>query len=136
MNGANHRMDGVSTFPFPIFGADWLEAIEFVQGLPSRGDTVIGNDVWIGYQAAIAPGVRVGDGAIVASRSVVTKDVRPYAIVGGNPAVEIRRRYDDARIETLLRIAWWNWPIDRITTSIPVLMTGDPDALAEIAAER
>jgi virginiamycin A acetyltransferase len=122
MNGANHRMDGTSAFPFPIFGGDWAAARDLLADLPNRGDTVVGNDVWIGYEALIAPGVRIGDGAIVAARSVVTKDVRPYAVVGGNPAVEIRRRFSDEAIDALLRAAWWNWPIDEITARVRSLM--------------
>lgn len=130
MNGANHRTSGVSTFPFPIFGAAWAESTPLLSDLPNRGDTVVGNDVWIGYGATIAPGVRIGDGAIVAAQSVVTKDVRPYAVVGGNPAVEIRRRFNDGDVERLLEIAWWNWPIEKITECVPVLMAGDVAALA------
>jgi virginiamycin A acetyltransferase len=135
MNGANHRIDGVSTFPFPIFGADWAASFNLLTGLPNRGDTVVGNDVWIGYEALIAPGVSIGDGAIVATRSVVTKSVRPYAIVAGNPAVEIRRRFSDTEIEALLDIAWWNWPIEKITEHVSSLMSGDVAALQAISAE-
>jgi virginiamycin A acetyltransferase len=129
MNGGNHRLDGISTFPFPIFGGAWSESLDLLADLPNRGDTVVGNDVWLGYEALIAPGVRIGDGAIVASRSVVTKDVRPYAIVAGNPAVEVRRRFNDLEVETLLRIAWWDWPIERVTRHTRVLMAGDVAAL-------
>ncbi len=85
MNGANHRVDGVSTFPFPIFGASWSASLDLLASLPNRGDTVVSNDVWIGYEAVVAPGISIGDGAIVAARSVVTKNVRPHAVVGGNP---------------------------------------------------
>jgi virginiamycin A acetyltransferase len=134
MGGANHRMDGVSAFPFPIFGGAWLTAVDLLGGLPNRGDTVVGNDVWIGYDAVIAPGVRIGDGAIVASRSVVTKAVRPYAIVAGNPAVERRRRYSDDDIEKLLEIAWWDWPIEAITAEIRTLMAGSVDDV--VAADK
>jgi len=125
MNGANHRTDGISTFPFPIFGASWGESDDLLRDLPSRGDTVVGNDVWIGYDALITPGTQIGDGAIIAARSVVSKNVRPYAIVAGNPAVEIRRRFTDAEIEILLQIAWWEWPIERISKHIRLLMAGD-----------
>jgi virginiamycin A acetyltransferase len=134
MNGANHRIDGVSTFPFPIFGECWGRSFDLLQGLPNRGDTVVGHDVWIGYEALIAPGISIGDGAIIATRSVVTKNVRPYAIVAGNPAVEIRRRFDDTEIEALLEIAWWNWPIEKITENIAALMTGDVATLKSISA--
>lgn len=134
MNGANHRMDGISTFPFPIFGESWSGSRDLLNGLPNRGDTIVGNDVWIGYDALVAPGVKIGDGAIIATRSVVTKDVRPYAIVAGNPAAEIRRRFSDADVETLLRIAWWNWPIEMVTKHIRILMAGDVAALEHAAA--
>jgi len=130
MNGANHRIDGVSTFPFPIFGAEWAGSFDLLRDLPNRGDTIVGNDVWIGYEALVAPGVSIGDGAIVATRSVVTKDVRPYGIVAGNPAVEVRRRFSDSEIETLLEIAWWNWPIERVTKHVSLLMSGDVATLA------
>jgi virginiamycin A acetyltransferase len=134
MNGSNHRMDGISTFPFPIFGAAWAESMDLLKDLPNRGDTVVGNDVWIGYDALIAPGIQIGHGAIIAARSVVTKDVRPYAIVAGNPAVEIRRRFSDIDIESLLQIAWWNWPIEMITKHIRTLMAGDIEALRRALA--
>ena len=133
MNGANHRTSGISTFPFPVFGGTWAASFDLLTGLPNRGDTVVGHDVWIGYEALVAPGVTIGDGAIVGTRSVVTKDVRPYAIVAGNPAVEIRRRFSDADVDTLLRVAWWNWPIERITTNVALLMAGDVAALRTLA---
>ena len=96
MNGANHRMDGPSTFPFPIMGASWAEHFDLITGLPGRGDTVIGNDVWFGYRATVMPGVRIGHGAIVASGAVVVDDVPDYGIVGGNPAELIRSRFSEA----------------------------------------
>jgi len=133
MNGANHRVDGVSTFPFPIFGAAWSASVDLLRSLPNRGDTVVGNDVWIGYEAVVAPGVSIGDGAIVGARSVVTKNVRPYAVVGGNPAAELRRRFPDADVATLLAVAWWNWPIERITENVAILMSGDAEAIKSVA---
>jgi virginiamycin A acetyltransferase len=135
MNGANHRMDGISTFPFPIFGGGWGKDSDLLSDLPNRGNTVVGNDVWIGYEALIAPGVRIGDGAIVGSRSVVTKDVRPYAIVAGNPAVEVRRRFSDDDVERLLRIRWWDWPIERISEHVRLLMAGDVAELLRVVGE-
>ncbi|MDO5653700.1 MAG: CatB-related O-acetyltransferase, partial [Brachymonas sp.] len=93
MNGANHKMSGISTYPFQIFGQGWEKAMPQAGELPYKGDTVIGNDVWIGYESLIMPGVKIGDGAIVASRSVVTSDIAPYTIAGGNPAREIKRRF-------------------------------------------
>ncbi len=137
MNGANHRMDGITTFPFPIFGGAWAAGMDVLVDLPNRGDTVVGNDVWVGYETVVTSGVTIGDGAIVASRSVVTKDVRPYAIVGGNPATEIRRRFDDPTIERLVALAWWNWDVERVTRHARLLMTGDLDSLERaLAADR
>lgn len=135
MNGANHRLDGVSTFPFPIFGGAWAASMHLLRDLPSRGDTVVGHDVWIGYEALVAPGVTIGSGAVIAARSVVTKDVRPYAVAGGNPAVEVRRRFDDADVETLLRIAWWDWSAERVSECVAILMAGDVAALGARADE-
>lgn len=134
MNGANHRLDGISTYPFQIFGGGWEQVMPKPGELPFKGDTVIGNDVWIGYDALIMPGVCIGDGAIIAARSVVTHDVAPYTLVGGNPARPIRRRFADADIDTLLRIAWWDWPVERITRLLPSIVAGDVAALARMAA--
>ncbi|MCL4154661.1 UNVERIFIED_CONTAM: hypothetical protein GTU68_009975, partial [Idotea baltica] len=114
MNGANHLTGAISTYPFSIFGEDWSSAMEGKQ-FPNKGNTEIGNDVWIGYDATIMPGVKIGDGAIIASKSVVSKNVDPYTIVGGNPAKVIRKRFDDTKIKKLLAMAWWNWPIEKIT---------------------
>lgn len=110
MNGSNHRMDGPSTFPFPTLGGSWSDHFDLLTGLPNRGDTVIGNDVWIGYEAVIMPGVRIGHGAIISSRSVVVSDVPDYGIVGGNPARLIRTRYEEEDVARLLAVAWWDWP--------------------------
>lgn len=120
MNGANHLSEAVSTYPFAIFGGDWSDAMEG-KAYPTKGDTTIGNDVWIGYGATIMPGVRIGDGAIIATKSVVTKDVAPYAIVGGNPANEIRKRFSEEAIKELLEIRWWDWPIEKITENVQLL---------------
>lgn len=128
MNGANHLTDSISTYPFAIFGNGWEHAMEG-KSYPSKGDTVIGNDVWIGYKATIMAGVTIGDGAIIASRSVVTKDVAPYAVVGGNPAKEIKKRLDPESIEKLLKIQWWNWDIERITKNVEHLTTNQLDLL-------
>nr|WP_329255978.1 CatB-related O-acetyltransferase [Actinoallomurus sp. NBC_01490] len=103
--------------------------------MPSRGDTVVGNDVWFGYRATIMPGVRIGDGAIVAAGAVVTADVPPYTIVGGNPARPIRRRFDDADIDRLLRAAWWDWPAGLVTEHARTIMAGSPADIERIAAE-
>jgi virginiamycin A acetyltransferase len=115
MNGANHKLLGISTYPFQIFGNGWEKVMPEPGDLPYKGDTVIGNDVWIGYEALIMPGVKIGNGAIVAARSVVTADVPAYTIIGGNPARPVRTRFAPdvaARLETL---AWWDWPIEKIT---------------------
>ena len=114
MNGANHLSEAITSYPFAIFGKDWSNAMEGKQ-YPTKGNTTIGNDVWIGYGATIMPGVTIGDGAIIGSKSVVTKDVEPYAIVGGNPAKVIRKRFSDVEIEELLAMRWWDWPIEKIT---------------------
>ena len=136
LSSANHPMLGSTAFPFFIFGGEWLErTADLLPRIPSRGDTVIGNDVWIGRDAIIMPGVTVGDGAIVGAGAVVTSDVPPYATVGGNPARLIRRRYSDHDIDRLLRIAWWDWPIEMITEHIRTIWAGTPAEL-ELAATR
>lgn len=134
MNGANHRMNGPSTFPFPIMGGAWGEHFDLLTDLPEAGDTVVGNDVWLGRDVLIMPGTIIGDGCIVASGSVVSGSVPPYTIVGGNPAQPIRRRFDDRQIEVLLRVKWWDWPLERITRHIRLLMDGNVDALADLGA--
>lgn len=108
MNGANHKLSGFSTYPFEIFGQGWDRVTPQPDEYPFKGDTVIGNDVWIGYEAVVMPGVNIGDGAVIAAKSVVTKDVQPYTIVGGNPARIVRQRFSDAIVQALLEIAWWN----------------------------
>ncbi|MEM9090936.1 MAG: Vat family streptogramin A O-acetyltransferase [Cyanobacteria bacterium P01_F01_bin.53] len=129
MNGANHKLDGFSTYPFYIFGNGWETVAPKDDELPYKGDTVIGNDVWIGYEATIMPGVTIGDGAVIAAKSVVVSDVEPYTIVGGNPAKTIRQRFDDEVVHALLSLAWWNWPIEKITRNLPLITTADISAL-------
>lgn len=133
MNGGNHAQTGLSTYPFFAFGGDWAGRFAGETDFPMKGDTVIGNDVWIGTKAVILPGVTIGDGAIVGAHSVVTRDVPPYTIVAGNPATAIRTRFDDATIAALLELSWWAWPIERITQAIPALGTGDVAALRALA---
>lgn len=128
MNGANHLSDAVTAYPFAIFGNGWEHAMDG-KTYPAKGDTIIGNDVWIGYKASIMPGVTIGDGAIVASYSVITKYVLPYSVVGGNPAKEIKKRFTEKAIEKLLNMQWWNWPIEQITESIQQLTGNDIDTL-------
>lgn len=119
--GGEHRTDWVTTFPFPAL---WKEQAGHIQGHPkTRGDVIIGNDVWIGAEAVIMSGVRIGDGAVVGARAVVTRDVPPYAIVAGNPAVLIRLRFAEQVIERLREIAWWNWSDERITRLMPLLLS-------------
>lgn len=123
MNGANHLSSAASAYPFGIFGGDWSHAMDG-KSYPSKGNTIIGNDVWIGYRASILPGITIGDGAIIGSYAVVTDDVPPYTIVGGNKAVLIRKRFDEPSIAKLLELAWWDWPIEKITQYVSYL-TGD-----------
>ncbi len=125
-----------STYPFTMFGGRWAEqTLDIVTAIPSRCDTVVGNDVWLGYGAMVMPGVRIADGAVVAAGTVVTADVPPYTIVGGNPARPIRQRFDDAGIERLLRAAWWDWPADLVTEHARTIMAGTPADIARIARE-
>jgi virginiamycin A acetyltransferase len=133
MNGANHKMSGISTYPFQIFGNGWEKVMPKPGDLPYKGDTVIGNDVWIGYEALIMPGVKIGDGAIVSSRSVVVSDVPAYTIVGGNPAKPIKQRFAANVVTRLESLAWWDWPIETIAQHLDVIVSGDVDALSRVA---
>ena len=129
MNGANHKLDGFSTYPFYIFGNGWQRVSPQAGELSYKGDTVIGNDVWIGYKATFMPGITVGDGAIIAAESVVVSDVPAYTIVGGNPARRIRQRFDDDAVRLLLDVAWWNWDIEKITRNLEYIVSADIAAL-------
>lgn len=129
MNGANHRIAGFSSYPFYIFGQGWETAAPQPGDLPYKGDTVIGHDVWLGYESVVMPGVKIGHGAIVAACSVVTKDVPPYAVVGGNPAKIIRHRFPDDVVARLLQIAWWDWPVEKITRNLKAIVGADIAAL-------
>lgn len=129
MNGANHKISGVSTYPFSLFGNGWEKVMPGKGDLPYKGDTVIGNDVWIGYEALIMPGVKIGNGAIIGARAVVTGDVPSYAIVGGNPAKVIKMRFNDREIERLLKIKWWDWKIEKVTENLKQITSGDIKAL-------
>ena len=120
-------MSVFSTYPFAVFGAPWTEAYE--PEWPNKGDTVVGNDVWFGHESIIMPAVTIGDGAIIGTRAVVTKDVPPYTIVAGNPARIIKARFDEETIKKLLQIAWWDWPIDRITKNLQAIVSADIDKL-------
>ena len=130
MNGANHLMTGFSTYPFDIFGQGWEK--DFDQNAyvaAGRGDTVVGNDVWIGREARIMPGVTIGDGAVIGAHSVVASDIPAYAIAVGNPARVVRRRFDDATVAALLDIAWWNWPAEKIARNLGAIRGADLDML-------
>ncbi len=120
MNGANHQMNSVSTFPFYIFEG-WEQNVPPISQMPMKGDTVIGNDVWIGQNSIILPGVHINDGAIIGMNSVVGSDVPAYTIVAGNPAKKIRKRFDDELIQILLKLQWWNMSIEKINSLIPIL---------------
>lgn len=124
MNGANHQMNAASTYPFYIFEG-WDQKAPPLSELPLKGDTVIGNDVWIGQNATILPGVHIGDGAIIGMDSVVAKDIAPYSVAVGNPAKEIRKRFDDELIQLMLKLKWWDMEIDEINKLIPVLTDGN-----------
>lgn len=127
---ANHTQRSLSTYPFPIFFEEWgLDIQNITNAWDNKGDIVIGNDVWIGYETVIMSGVTIGDGAIIASRAVVTKDVPPYTIVGGIPAKTIRKRFPDDDIAALQKMKWWDWPLDQIKAHIPEIQTGKIDEL-------
>ena len=130
MNGGTHAMSGFSTFPFNIFGHGWEEGFDPATWTAElKGDTTIGPDVWIGDSATIMPGVTIGAGAIIAAGSVVTHDVPPYTMVGGNPAKGIRQRFSDEVVDQLLTIAWWDWPADKITRNLNAIRGADLTAL-------
>lgn len=131
MDGGNHRMDG-STYPFNIFGNGWERHTPSLDQLPIKGDTVVGNDVWIGRRVTIMPGVRIGDGAIISAEAVVVKDVDPYTVVGGNPAREIKQRYPKEIIQELLEIKWWDCDIDLISQYLGAIVSGDMVTLRKI----
>jgi virginiamycin A acetyltransferase len=132
MNGANHKLASFSTYPFPIFFEEWESCQVASEAWDNKGDIVIGNDVWLGFEALVLAGVNIGDGAIIASRSVVNKDVPPFSIVGGIPARVIRKRFDDQVIDLLQNIQWWNWGIQKIRKNIPALCSGDISLLNKI----
>lgn len=133
---ANHNLNSLASYPFGIANKYWDLPLEYcapdvIANLSGKGPTIVGNDVWFGYQSLVMPGVKIGDGAVIGTRSVVTKDVEPYTIVGGAPARVIRKRYDDATIEKLLELKWWDMPDDDVKRLIPDLIKGDIDAVVE-----
>lgn len=129
MNGANHQIGGFSTYPFYIFGNGWEAATPLPSDFPHKGDTVIGNDVWLGYDVLVMPGVQIGDGAIVAARSVVVSDVPAYSVVGGNPAKVLKTRFPHEVVRELLAIKWWDWPVEKITRNLRAIVGADIAAL-------
>ena len=129
-NSANHALGSLSTYPFPIFFEEWGLPVEDIPAAwDNKGDIVVGNDIWIGYEAVILAGVTIGDGAIIGARAVVTRDVPPYTIVGGVPAKPIRKRFDEDTITRLLELRWWDWPEERIRENIPAIQAGRLDQL-------
>lgn len=132
MNGANHRMNSVTTYPFNIMGHGWEKCTPTLEDLPFKGDTVVGNDVWIGQDVTVMPGVHIGDGAIIAAESVVTRDIPPYHVAGGNPCRVIRKRFDDALIDYLLALKWWDWDAEKIFCNLEALCSGDLEQISTV----
>ena len=132
MNGANHRMNSVSTYPFNIMGGGWEAFAPALDDLPLKGDTVVGSDVWIGQNVTVMPGVHIGDGAIIGANSVVTKDVPPYSVIGGNPARLIKRRFEGDLIKMLLKLRWWDFDAEKLVKFLPVLCDPDLDKVKRI----
>ena len=136
-NCANHTLKSLSTYTFPLFYEEWeLEKSNITTAWDNKGNIIIGNDVWIDYEAVIMAGVHIGDGAIIAARAVVTKDVPPYTIVGGTPAKEIRKRFDAEVIEQLLIQKWWDWSTDKIHQCLPYIAEGKLDELLAMKKDR
>jgi virginiamycin A acetyltransferase len=129
MNGANHPLSAFSTYPFAIFKNGWGDGDVAELATQTRGDMMIGHDVWIAREAVIMPGVKIGHGAIIGARAIVTKDVPPYGVVVGNPGRLVKKRFDDATIDRLLGVAWWHWPIDKLTRNLDAITNADLDAL-------
>ena len=132
MNGANHRMNSVTTYPFKIMGGGWEKFTPAMEDLPLKGDTVVGNDVWMGQNVTVMPGVHIGDGAIIGANSVVTRDIPPYCVAGGNPCVVRKKRFDDEMIEYLLALKWWDWDADKIFRNMAALCSGDLQQIKHI----
>lgn len=129
-NSANHSLMSLSTYPFPLFFEEWNQnPCDVTKSWNNKGDIVIGNDVWIGFEAVIMAGVTIGDGAVIGARALVTKDIPPYTIVGGVPAKPIKKRFSEKTIETLLQIRWWDWPKEKIQKHIPAIQSGSIEQL-------
>ncbi|MEY8232011.1 CatB-related O-acetyltransferase [Oscillospiraceae bacterium 50-16] len=133
-NSANHTLRSLSTYIFPVLFEEWgLDVERIPEAWDNRGDIVIGNDVWIGYEAVVLAGVTIGDGAVIGTRAVVTRDVPPYTIVGGVPAKLIRTRFPEKTIQQLLELRWWDWPPERVASGIDAIQSGDLEALRRLA---
>ena len=137
MGSANHRLSSVSTYPFSVFGGLWAQRTPpHLSQLPFKGDTVVGNDEWLGRECVIMPGIHIGDGAIVAAYSVVTRDVEPYTVVGGNPARFLKRRFSQDLIDLLLQLRWWDFPPEELADFLPVLCNENLEEVKEIIRRR
>ncbi len=132
MNGANHKMNGFTTYPFNIMANGWEKNTPSFTDLPIKGDTVIGNDVWIGQNVTVLPGVHIGDGCIIGANSVVASDIPPYTVAAGNPCKVKKTRFDDKTIEFLLKLKWWDWNIEKISANLDSLLGGDIEKLKDL----
>lgn len=132
MNGANHRMNSVSTYPFNIMGGGWEKSTPNMDDLPLKGDTVVGSDVWIGQNVTVMPGVRIGDGAVIGANSTVAKDIPPYAIAAGNPCRVIKMRFGKDTVEYLLNLKWWDWNAEKIFENLEILTSADPTKIKNV----
>lgn len=132
MNGANHVLNGVSTYPFNIMRNGWEESTPSITSLPFKGNTVVGNDVWIGQNATILPGVTIGNGAIIGANSTVSKDIPAYAIAVGNPARVVKMRFDEQFIQFLQELEWWNWSAEKITANLEPLTSGNLELIKDL----
>ena len=132
-NSANHTLASLSTYPFPLFFDEWeLEKTNVTEAWDNKGDIIVGNDVWIGYEAVVLAGVMIGDGAIIGTRAVVTKDVPPYTVVGGVPAKPIRKRFNDETVTELLKLKWWDWSEEKISQNIKAIQSGNMERIRGI----
>lgn len=137
MGPANHRLCSVTTYPFNVFGGVWSERTPpHMEQLPRKGDTIVGSDVWLGRESVVMPGVKIGDGAIIAAYSVVAGDVPPYTLYGGNPARFIKKRFDDALTALLLRLKWWDLPPEELAELLPLLCDSDLERVRAALEER